>query len=258
MTPESTHSGHLSNWHTLNTCNKRFIMKLNVYYHIWAPFDDYLIRFLIDEQLKRLQLHSLSDQANVHIGVVGKASKAIADYVKKIYGFKARIVRKEEKGWELHTLKLLYDDCKNDPNQYVMYMHTKGLSHYYNSTKNSVHLSTVNTWRHFMEFVCIDEWRDRVNDLQQYDAIGMNLMDKPFVHFSGNFWWTKGSHVIKLKDPFTDSDTAPVAGYRGIGPRHRAEAWVCSTSGRFMTRTQVNSSMYFSQQYGQYKIVTAQ
>ena len=105
-------------------------MKLNVYYHVWAPNDDCMVRFLVDEQLKRLRLHSLSDQANINIGVVGKASREISSYITKVYGIKSRVVMTDEHGWELNTLKVLYDDCVKDPNQCVMYMHTKGLSHY--------------------------------------------------------------------------------------------------------------------------------
>ena len=120
-------------------------MKLNVYYHIWAPLDDYMVRLLIDEQIKRLQLHSLTNQANVNIVVVGKAAQQVGNYVKKVYGLNVRKTVTQEEGWELHTLKVLYDDCKANEDQYVMYMHTKGMRHFYASVANSPHLSHVNT-----------------------------------------------------------------------------------------------------------------
>ena len=112
-------------------------MKLNVYYHIWAPHDEPLVRFLIDEQMKRLELNSLTNQATVHVSVVGKCAKVIGDYVKKIYHANVRKITPKEDGWELHTLKLMHDDCIADPEQYVMYMHTKGLQHYYGSVTNT-------------------------------------------------------------------------------------------------------------------------
>ena len=233
-------------------------MKLNIYYHIWAPHDEPLVRFLIDEQIKRLELHSLTNQATLHVSVVGKAAKEIGAYVKKIYRANVRQMITHEDGWELHTLKLLHDDCVLNPDQYVMYMHTKGLSHFYSSVQNTHWSSNVNTWRKFMEFVCIDQWRECVNDLSDNDAVGMNLNKTPFVHFSGNFWWACGSHIVKLKDPFTDSHLNPAPDRPGVTQRHNAEAWVGSIPGKYKTRLQVPGSMYSSQKFSQYKIITSE
>ena len=229
-------------------------MKLNIYYHIWAPVNDYLIKFLIDEQMKRLRLHSLTDQAKLNVVVVGKAANDIASYVKKYDGAHIRNVVTDEDGWELHTLKVIHDDCRHEPNQYVMYMHTKGLSHYYNSKDNPQRLSWVNTWRHFMESVCIDEWRECVKDLSTYDAVGMNLYSQPFPHFSGNFWWATGKHIIKLNDPFKYKDVNPAPDRPGVTNRHQAEAWIGAKKCRLKTRRQITGSMYSSDKFGEYKI----
>ena len=233
-------------------------MKLNVYYHIWAPQDDYLVRFLIDEQIKRLELNSLTNQATVHVSVVGKAAGVISNYVKKIYHANIRQTITKEEGWELHTLKLMHNDCIADPDQYVMYMHTKGLSHFYNSPTNTPWASNVNTWRKFMEYVCIDEWRDCVKDLEHCDATGMNLYKEPFTHYSGNFWWSTGEHIAKLKDPFDNAHKNPAPDRPGVTQRHNAEAWVGSIPGKYKTRLQIAGSMYSSQKFSQYKVVTSQ
>ena len=233
-------------------------MKLSVYYHIWAPQDDYLVRFLVDEQIKRLQLHSLTDQAKLHVCVVGKASKQLGEYVEKVYNIKPRLIHEEESGWELNTLRILYEDCLSEPEQYVMYMHTKGLSHFYRSVTNAPWSSNVNTWRKFMEYVCIDKWRECVKDLHKCDATGMNLMRTPFVHYSGNFWWARGSHIATLKDPFKDMNKVPGDGRPGVTKRHNAEAWIGSGKGKFTTQLQIAGSMYSTQKFNQYKVVTAQ
>lgn len=233
-------------------------MKLSIYYHIWAPHDEPLVRLLIDEQIKRLELHSLTNQATVNVVVVGEAAQQIANYVNKVYGIKVRKVVTQEDGWELHTLKVLHDDCLFDKDQYVMYMHTKGMQHYYGSVKNTSALSNVNTWRKFMEYVCIDQWRECINDLIECDAVGMNLYKTPFVHFSGNFWWATGEHIAKLKEPFTDANVNPSPSTPGVQCRHQAEAWVGSTNGRFKTRLQIPGSMYSTQKFNQYKIVTSE
>ena len=259
MGSESSDSGQFSNWHThINNYNEIIIMKLNVYYHIWAPYNEPLVRFLIDDQIKRLDLNSLTHQATINVCVVGSAAKEIEKYLKVYDNIKVRKVVTQEKGWELHTLKVLYDDCKKNEDQYVMYMHTKGLQHYYNSTRNPSYCTNINTWRQFMEYVCIDSWRQCIKDLHEYDAVGMNLMRQPFVHFSGNFWWSRGSHIVKLPDPLSDMDNSPAPDRPDLSPRHQAEAWIGKAQGKFKTRLQIPGSMYSSSKFNQYKIVTAQ
>ena len=136
------------------------------------------------------------------------------------------------------------------------YMHTKGLSHFYKSVNNSKWSSNINTWRHFMEYVCIDSWRDCVKDLNEHDTVGMNLYRQPFVHYSGNFWWAKGSHIVKLKNPFDGSDTKPTEGQEDtLTERHNAESWVCSVPGKYKTHLQVAGSLYSTSKYGQYKTI---
>ena len=42
-------------------------------------------------------------------------------------------------------------------------------------------------------------WKLNVILLNFYSCIGINLMQFPLPHFSGNFWWTTGTHLNKLK-----------------------------------------------------------
>lgn len=233
-------------------------MKLNVYYHIWAPHDEPLVRFLIDDQIKRLELNSLTHQATVNVCVVGTAARQVEKYLNVYNNIKVRNVVTQEKGWELHTLKVLYDDCRNNPDQMVMYMHTKGLQHYYNSIRNPSYSTNINTWRLFMEYVCIDQWRECVKDLADNDAVGMNLFKQPFVHYSGNFWWSKGSHIVKLPDPMSDLENSPAPQRPDLSARHQAEAWLAKSSGKFKTRLQVPGSMYSTSKFSQYKVLTSQ
>ena len=228
-------------------------MKASVYYHVWAPYNDPLVYFLVDEQLKRLELHSLTNQCAVNVCVVGSAAEDIAGHINRKDYISIRKVVTEDDGWELHTIKVLQEDCKKNDDLNVMYMHTKGLSHYYNVDKNPVFSENVNTWRHFMEMVCIDRWRECLTTLRDFDAVGMNLMSKPFTHFSGNFWWSKASHIVKLRDPFENYQERPKNGFKSLTGRHNAEEWVCSQPGKYKSLCQVHGSMYSSGKYSQYK-----
>ena len=241
----------------INTCNRLYFMKLSIYYHIWAPACDPLVRLLIDEQMKRLQLQSLNTQAKLNVVIVGAAADRMEPFIKSYEGVIVRDVITEEEGWELHTLKVLHDDCIKEPNQFVMYMHTKGLSHFYKSGKTGFKMSYVNTWRHFMELICIDGWKECVEDLKEYDAVGMNYAQIPFIHFSGNFWWARGEFIAKHHDPLTYKDINPAPNHPGVMPRHQAEAWIGTIKGKFKSRKQVTSSMYSNDKFSQYKIAKA-
>ena len=228
-------------------------MKANVYYHVWAPADEPLVYFLVDEQLKRLELHSLTNQCNINVCVVGKAAKQLAAHINRKDYITIRKVVTEDDGWELHTLKVLQEDCKQDENLNVMYMHTKGLSHYYSVNNNPGFASNVNTWRHFMELVCIDKWKECLTQLEQFEAVGMNLLSYPFTHFSGNFWWSKASHIIKLRDPFDNYKKSPTTKMKSLTGRHNAEEWVCSQPGKYKSLCQIHGSMYGNGKFSQYK-----
>ncbi|NDF13250.1 MAG: hypothetical protein EB060_10620 [Proteobacteria bacterium] len=80
-----------------------------------------------------------------------------------------------------------------------------------------------------MAYHLVTRWRDRVEDLAQADAVGCFPIGPPLPHYSGNFWWARGSHLTKLPQP------APMAYGRpgGDHPRLWAELWLQSVSGRF-------------------------
>jgi hypothetical protein len=98
--------------------------------------------------------------------------------------------------WEYPTLELLKRNCQamTDNEEFnICYLHLKGLSRLGDTR--------VTDWRNFMEYYMIDRWEDCVEKLENgYDLVGTNIIEKPWLHSSGNFWWSKSSYVKKL-DP---------------------------------------------------------
>ena len=105
---------------------------------------------------------------------------------------------------EKQTINILYDDCKRD-NFYVLYIHSKGVTHYNKPTERNVsdlidYLSYFNIYYHSK---CIEL-------LKLNDAVGVNLIGRDCnpLHYSGNFWWSKSSHILKknsINDNFYNS-----------------------------------------------------
>jgi hypothetical protein len=91
--------------------------------------------------------------------------------------------------FETPTLNLLYEHSQAEDFN-VLYIHTKGVRHTNNPciTDWVKYLTYFNIYRHD---ICMEE-------LANYDAVGVNLQDEPRLHFSGNFWWSKSQYIRKL------------------------------------------------------------
>ena len=91
--------------------------------------------------------------------------------------------------FETPTLNLLYEHSLSEEFN-VLYIHTKGIRHTNNPciTDWVKYLTYFNIYRHD---ICMEE-------LSNYDAVGVNLHDEPRLHFSGNFWWSKSQYIRKI------------------------------------------------------------
>ena len=122
------------------------------------------------------------------------------------------IVRNQNWKEETETLMSLRDFCKNNPDYKVIYFHMKGV------TKESIN---GESWRLMMEYFVIDKWKECIEYLNDYDAVGSNLKilgpttwsdgtqtwEKAGTqHFVGNFWWANASYINTLNDKFLESD----------------------------------------------------
>jgi hypothetical protein len=79
----------------------------------------------------------------------------------------------------------------NDDNYYVYYIHSKSVSR---NGKN------YDDWRFICDYFTIEKWKLNLFLLNYYDCVGINLKFFPKIHYSGNFWWSKSSHICLLAD----------------------------------------------------------
>ena len=131
---------------------------------------------------------------------------------------------------EFPTLDLIWNDCKNsDEEFYVLYLHTKGVS--------KPGFQNVVDWVNYLSYFNINKWNDRISDLELNDCSGVNFFGNPNdinehpstwgygkapQHYSGNFWWSKSSHIKKLPNPI---NWLPDQNY--FRWRVMAEMWLC-------------------------------
>lgn len=125
--------------------------------------------------------------------------------------------------FEFPTLEMLHEFSKNNPNYYVLYIHTKGVT-------NEKSLAIAD-WRACMLHYNVTLWRDCVQKLTQgFDTCGINIMKTPHPHYQGNFWWAKASYVRTLF-PVRDTPVIP-NDTLNFGERHKCEMWLLQNKGR--------------------------
>jgi|LakMenEpi03Aug12_release.lakeMendotaPanAssembly.Ray.scaffolds.fasta_scaffold463218_2 hypothetical protein len=121
---------------------------------------------------------------------------------------------------EFVTLKLLESHALLAPNGKFLYIHTKGITKYWNRP--------IRDWRKYMTFFMIQNFRRCIEILDTCDACGVDLVDEPVRHFSGNFWWARGDYINSLpRIEDISSDRAEFI----LTLRHNAEFWIGMGNG---------------------------
>ncbi len=116
---------------------------------------------------------------------------------------------------ETKILNLMIDDSKKSNEEYnILYLHTKGVTRHNNLC--------VKDWVDYMLYFNLYKHEDIFELLKDNDTVGVNLINKIQIHYSGNFWWSKSSH-IKTKMKIIDDNY------------HSPEFWVTNSKGSFIS-----------------------
>lgn len=118
--------------------------------------------------------------------------------------------------WEFPTLSKVIEYSKNNPEDNILYIHTKGSSNYIGVPE----YQWIEDVRNYHLYFNITRYKESLEYLKEYDCCGVELIEDPVKHYSQNFWWTKGKHVNTLVPP---DKLDPVFDYR-----HNCEFWICS------------------------------
>jgi hypothetical protein len=129
-----------------------------------------------------------------HRGEVIPFYQKVIDYVNLKFPF-INILDIRDTGqpniYEGATLKKLWEHCRATPDEYVVYLHSKGNMNVSVETKN---------WRDILNEVIINQWPMRYYEVvNKAETVGM-LDGGPTV-FSGNFWWARNNYIASLPSP---------------------------------------------------------
>lgn len=199
-----------------------FVMnnKFNIYFHIalaqnWKQSFDRVNGHLIESGI-------LNDCENVIYSVNGDIS-VFEEYARKTIvpnvSFLGCNTFHEE--FEFPTINILKRDLEKEDVK-ALYIMTKSATTPFTQQQKD-HIDV-------MSWFNIHKYKDCLELLDEYDAVGVDYHDLPYKHFSGNFFWTKSSHAKKLPYLYWE----PWRNYAQLGEeRHAAEAWVCKPEGKY-------------------------
>lgn len=149
----------------------------------------------------------------------------------------------DPKDLEFPTLIDLKTFCNYiDTDTAILYCHLKGVTH-----AGSPIETNITDWRNLLQYFNIVQWNKCVNLLDQgYDTVGVNFLQKPYPHYSGNFWWAKSGYIRSLPKlvlpstiDFKKQLFESVEEYR-----HEAEMWIGYNNPKYATLHQSNAHHY--------------
>lgn len=209
--------------------------KFKIFYHIatmqsWRQSHDIIKSYLYKNTI-------LQNCNKIYFCINGDFKEAV-DYIGEnhIAEHEFLHLRNDYHYYEFPTINFMREKCLlEDIN--VLYLHTKGASRPVEKRNGrNNHLDN-------MCYNCIENYLECINKLSNnYDAVGFAYSKTPFPHFSGNIWWSKSEHIVKLKElkygiRNFNKDQHP--------DRHDAEKWLCSEVGNFFNMTYYNKNSIY-------------
>lgn len=218
---------------------------IEVFYHVFIPADlrAAMWTWWFDQQLGLIKQSKLADVAKVNLAVTmpktwgdingihfrrdGKGiiditfEEKVREYINTRYPWVNIINIRDTTDpnlYEGQTLYHIWERCQTVDID-VLYIHSKGVV--------SASPSVAN-WRDILNHYCISEWPRAVKHLDTVDAVGIKDRQSQEFTFSGNFWWSKSSHIKNLTNPIDTPSYTTDPSFRPNGPGHRYafEYWI--------------------------------
>jgi beta-1,4-mannosyl-glycoprotein beta-1,4-N-acetylglucosaminyltransferase len=160
---------------------------------------DYLVKMLNSSGL-------INELDLVYINNIGIPieNTHVQNYGKYAYKYQINNYSEDPLLFETPTINKIINFSIENPNSFILYLHTKGVTHASDNSK-------IADWVDMMLYFLVEKYSVCFNNLTNgYNAVGCNLRsdeakDIP-LHFSGNFWWSNSNY---LKDLVTGSSSKP-------------------------------------------------
>ena len=183
---------------------------IRIFYHI-ACINNW--RDLVRDQFVKLLFSGLYEKAvRVHCFIVVTNPGEVAEVSTYLRSFGAKV---SVENWVIFSDPSGADEWFTlskmktfvEPLDRVLYIHSKGVTRASSPTK----LANVMDWRDVMDYHLIYRHEHCFEMLKRFETVGINYMGSP-PHFSGNYWWCTGAHILTLSDEKSPSETFLLSG----------------------------------------------
>lgn len=166
---------------------------IDIVYHIATMYN---WQDIVREQLRKLEQSGLGTACDsLTVTVVGpKIVKVHLLFKDLSFLHKVTIIHasKNLKKFEFPGIEKVRQIARNKPNTKILYMHTKGVTHFGKPSEQP-----VRHWRQYMEYFAIERWQDCIKALETADICGVDYTKSIHGHhfFAGNFWWSRAAYI---------------------------------------------------------------
>ena len=184
-----------------------------VYYHVCC-IENW--RVIMSRMLFKLRNSGLYDAIDeISITVLGNKTN-LEDNLFKDPKINIRFHSENTALYERPGLNQMIDDAKSEE-FYALYLHSKGVK----IEEHSYSKNPVYDWVEYMMYFNIYKYNTCIEELTRgASAIGCNLQERGApLHYSGNFWWSKSSHIKnlpKIADTYYNSPEFLVSSIDGV------------------------------------------
>ncbi len=202
-------------------------MKNIIYFHI-ATIGEY--QEIFDEIYTQFVESNLIDNVEtINLCIVGQGDLNVQ------LNDKIRIYQDSDvNSGEFFTLdKIKFFSDYSEENYKILYIHTKGVT-----TPDN---QCIVDWRKYMTYFNVKQYENCLKLLDNCDSCGVDLVDEPALHYSGNFWWANSSYIKKLPtiDKIKFPKTPPI-----LSIRHNGEFWIGMGNGNLKSLWNSNINVY--------------
>jgi hypothetical protein len=120
---------------------------------------------------------------------------------------------------EFVTLNYIREFARKNTDSKALYLHSK--------CTNSENNSCIVDWRRYMCYFNIKRFDLCLNTLEDNDTCGVDLVNYPSLHYSGNYWWANTNWINNLDSV----ESQPII----ISERHKCEFWIGSRPGKHVS-----------------------
>lgn len=180
--------------------------KIYIYFHVCCIANWEFVVANIFRALKNSGLYDVTEK--IICTVVGdRTNNYIAgNELLKDKKIEIRYESNDTSCYERKILNILHQDSvASEEEFYVLYLHSKGVTR--NNDSNIK--KNVMDWVNYMLYFNVYRFKDIIKLLPTYDTVGVSLVDEPVLHYSGNFWWSKSSHIKKLTPEIDECYNGP-------------------------------------------------